>query len=159
MASVTLECTLFDFFLCFGLIPLPPNLLIMELSFRASAESPYVPNEGFYADVVVEDPSLSSSSKTVEGLDELAGELENTVNETGVGGSTHSELRKEISDEITSSMNDLNVEGSGLVEETNNQNQNLSLEEMDALLERCLLQALHTTVKDKDLPLAGSMLW
>lgn len=131
----------------------------MKFSFRASTDSPYVPNEGFYIDVVVEDPSLSSPSKTVEGLDEPPRDLANIITEPGVGGSTHSELGKEISDELTSSMTDLKIEGSGLVEQTNNRNQNLSLEEVDALLERCLLQALHTTVKDKDLPLAGSMLW
>lgn len=31
--------------------------------------------------------------------------------------------------------------------------------EIDALLDKCFLQALHMTVKDKDLPLSGSILW
>ncbi|XP_021834521.1 eukaryotic translation initiation factor 2D-like [Prunus avium] len=35
----------------------------------------------------------------------------------------------------------------------------LSTEDVDTLLEKCLLQALHTTVKDKDLPTPGSTLW
>ncbi|KAH1223039.1 Eukaryotic translation initiation factor 2D [Glycine max] len=35
----------------------------------------------------------------------------------------------------------------------------LSTADVDSLLDKCLLQALHTTVKDKDLPLPGSTLW
>ncbi|KAJ0085815.1 hypothetical protein Patl1_07118 [Pistacia atlantica] len=35
----------------------------------------------------------------------------------------------------------------------------LSTEDVDAHLDKCLLQALHTTVKDKDLPIPGSTLW
>eukprot|EP00271_Cylindrocystis_brebissonii_P015461 TRINITY_DN38362_c0_g1_i1.p1 TRINITY_DN38362_c0_g1~~TRINITY_DN38362_c0_g1_i1.p1 ORF type:complete len:719 (+),score=126.68 TRINITY_DN38362_c0_g1_i1:240-2396(+) len=35
----------------------------------------------------------------------------------------------------------------------------LTVEEMDALLHSCLLQSLVTSVKDKELPLAGSLLW
>ncbi len=35
----------------------------------------------------------------------------------------------------------------------------LTIEEMDALLDKCLLEALHVTVKDKDLPMPGSTLW
>ncbi|KAJ0603929.1 putative SUI1 domain, PUA domain, PUA-like superfamily, SUI1 domain superfamily, Pre-PUA protein [Helianthus annuus] len=35
----------------------------------------------------------------------------------------------------------------------------LSVEDVDALLDKCLLQAFYTTLKDKDLPIAGSTLW
>jgi translation initiation factor 2D len=37
--------------------------------------------------------------------------------------------------------------------------QNLTTEEVDSLLNKCLLQALYTSIKDKDLPLPGSTLW
>ena len=35
----------------------------------------------------------------------------------------------------------------------------MTVEEVDALLDTCMLQALHTTVKEKDLPMPGSTLW
>lgn len=35
----------------------------------------------------------------------------------------------------------------------------LSSEDVEAYLDRCFLQALHTTVKDKDLPMPGSTFW
>lgn len=37
--------------------------------------------------------------------------------------------------------------------------QNLTTEEVDLLLDKCLLQALYTSIKEKDLPMPGSTLW
>lgn len=36
---------------------------------------------------------------------------------------------------------------------------NLSTEEIDSLLDKCLLQAIYTSIKEKDLPMPGSTLW
>jgi len=35
----------------------------------------------------------------------------------------------------------------------------LTTEEIDSLLDKCLLQALYTSIKEKDLPMPGSTLW
>lgn len=50
---------------------------------------------------------------------------------------------------------DVSAEGSNVEDR-----HNFTSADVDALLDKCLLQALHTTIKDKDLlPLPGSTLW
>ena len=39
------------------------------------------------------------------------------------------------------------------------EHQTLTTEEIDSLLDKCLLQALYTSIKEKDLPMPGSTLW
>ncbi|KAL0326446.1 UNVERIFIED_CONTAM: Eukaryotic translation initiation factor 2D [Sesamum radiatum] len=66
----------------------------------------------------------------------------------------------EVSEQITTAMVDLQVVEDAAGIESNVDDQHLlSVEDVDALLDKCLLQALHTTVKDKDLPMPGSILW
>lgn len=140
-----------------------------------SVEGHYVPNAGFLEDVVYGDPALASSSQTdnsCEGTDEASNNEQNDINNKEVGGSvneTTSDVLDELgtpltaqadssTDKIVSDMNDLNVVNDIPPEESNVQH-TLSTEDVDMLLDKCLLQALHTTVKDKDFPLPGSTLW
>ena len=138
-------------------------------------EGHYVPNAGFLEDVVYGDPALASSSQTdnsCEGTDEASNNEQNDINNKEVGGSvneTTSDVLDELgtpltaqadssTDKIVSGMSDLNVVNDIPPEESNVQH-TLSTEDVDMLLDKCLLQALHTTVKDKDFPLPGSTLW
>lgn len=49
---------------------------------------------------------------------------------------------------------DVSAEGSNVEDR-----HNFTSADVDALLDKCLLQALHTTIKDIDLPMPGSTLW
>lgn len=57
-------------------------------------------------------------------------------------------------------MSDLKVTENVSTDGNNVEDQHtLSTEDVDEILDKCLLQALHTTVNDKDLPIPGSTLW
>lgn len=148
---------------------------LLNLLFRESVEGHYVPNAGFFEDVVYGDPALASSSQTddsCEGTDDASTYEQNDISDKGVGGSidqTKSDVLDEpgavltaqtdsTTDEIISGVNDLKVVNDISTKESNVQH-TLSAEDVDMLLDKCLLQALHTTVKDKDVPLPGSTLW
>lgn len=129
-----------------------------------------MPNAGFFEDVVFPDPSSSSSmaSSLCEGD---ASADRRSDNEEAVELDAANIVCSEGDPASSSQLDDKNVvseqvalELSGLVvaenDEMHSENQHsLSTEDVDVLLDRCLLQALHTTVKDKDLPMAGSTLW
>ncbi|CAH2066750.1 unnamed protein product [Thlaspi arvense] len=134
-----------------------------------SAEGHYVPNAGFTEDVVMEDPSYLASGSGEEISDASGGPQASTGNEedesadvSNLGPSTSVTDAKNGSEEhMAGSMNELNLADDVSANEANNtEKQNtLSPEEVDALLDQCLLQALHTTLKEKDLPIPGSTLW
>ncbi|ESQ28066.1 hypothetical protein EUTSA_v10018306mg [Eutrema salsugineum] len=133
-----------------------------------SAEGHYVPNAGFMEDVVMEDPSYLASGSGEEISDASAGPQTSTGNEedesgdvSDLGPSTSVTDAKNGSEEhMVGSMNELNLGDDVSANEANTEKQNtLSPEEVDALLDQCLLQALHTTLKEKDLPIPGSTLW
>ncbi|KAJ6693190.1 hypothetical protein OIU85_003999 [Salix viminalis] len=109
-----------------------------------SVEGHYVPNAGFLEDVVFEDPVFLSSVQVPDSC-EGSGDSSNHENDeqvtTVVGGF-------KVTDNIA-------ADESTTVEEQHT----LSAEDLDAYLDKCLLQALHTTVNDKDLPMPGSTLW
>ncbi|XP_028803423.1 eukaryotic translation initiation factor 2D isoform X1 [Neltuma alba] len=141
-----------------------------------SVENRYVPNAGFLEDVVIEDPSTSSSFQT---SDSTGGEGETS---NGQQNSSESNERVESLDvndapadsahalappnddandstnELTVGVGELKLQDVDPVDELNGQ-LSLSSADIDSLLDKCLLQALHTTVKDKDLPMPGSTLW
>ncbi|XP_042463097.1 eukaryotic translation initiation factor 2D-like isoform X1 [Zingiber officinale] len=139
-----------------------------------SAEGHYVPNAGFFEDVVMEDPDSlpvsqplnlpldvsndedvnMSERETVDILNTNASEV---IDSPAISDSSSIQN----SEEITSEISGLKVSEKVVAESSNDdkEQQILSTEEIDALLEKCLLQALHTTVKDKDLPMPGSTLW
>lgn len=148
------------------------------LFYRESVEGRYVPNAGFFEDAVFEDPALLQSgqaSDSCEGSTDVSNGQQNgddnievgeNVDVTDVFDETNhaSSSSKQIdvdnatAEEIIGGVGDLKVTDNVLSEDLNVQH-TLSTEDVDALLDKCLLQALHTTIKDKDLPMPGSTLW
>ncbi|KAM3681533.1 hypothetical protein ACB098_12G003700 [Castanea mollissima] len=143
-----------------------------------SVEGRHVPNAGFYEDVVFEDPGLLQSgqaSDSCEGSTDVSNgqrngddniEVGENIDATDVFDETNhaSSSSKQIdvdnatAEEIIGGVGDLKVTDNVLSGDLNVQH-TLSTEDVDALLDKCLLQALHTTIKDKDLPMPGSTLW
>ncbi|XP_043687534.1 eukaryotic translation initiation factor 2D [Telopea speciosissima] len=143
-----------------------------------SVEAHCVPNAGFLEDVVLEDPSISSVSQTSDSCENVnktssdqqdgidhgkGGEVVDAAglhSEQDLASSTHVYLREDVPEEITADVGSLKITENISAEENSEKDQNiLSTKEIDALLDKCLLQALHTTVKGKELPIPGSMLW
>ncbi|ESW05863.1 hypothetical protein PHAVU_011G215800 [Phaseolus vulgaris] len=141
-----------------------------------SAEGCYVPNAGFFEDVVFEDPSwlqASCDSDSTDVAGDTSGDQQSNpksdevvesvdVNElqhdstSGLMPSNNGE--KDAATGVTEGVSDLKLSDTVSGNDPNDQ-QTLSTADIDSLLDKCLLQALHTTVKDKDLPLPGSTLW
>nr|XP_043637192.1 eukaryotic translation initiation factor 2D [Erigeron canadensis] len=119
-----------------------------------SAEGRYVPNAGFLDDVVFEDPSLSTTSQQSDANQTSDHENgDNTELEVAMGDPNDDQ-------QITTDFGDLKVTENDQSDKGTNEDQiTLSIEDVDALLDKCLLQAFYTTLKDKDLPIAGSTLW
>lgn len=130
-------------------------------------------------DIVLEDPSLPSGGQVSDSCDN-----DFSVGQTNVNNKEHMPdactaegtssvidsvstddptVTDDISEQITTSLVDLHVMEDARGIEPNVPNVSephlVSVEGVDMLLDKCLLQALHTTVKDKDLPIPGSMLW
>ncbi|KAL8060040.1 hypothetical protein ABFX02_03G127400 [Erythranthe guttata] len=140
------------------------------------AENCYVPNAGFFEDAVFEDPALISGGQASDSCEDhlLVGQT-NAINDEFMGDDSAADgapsildsssaeepiVTKEASEQITTAMADLQVKDDTSGIESNVDDQPLlSVEDVDTLLDKCLLQALHTTVKDKDLPIPGSILW
>ncbi|WOG84533.1 hypothetical protein DCAR_0103717 [Daucus carota subsp. sativus] len=134
-----------------------------------SAEKCYIPNGGFLDDVVLEDPSISfggqgaSSNEGEASITEESG----TNNDIGVVAGVQDDLVSDsnivenvLDEQVIADVQDLKLtEDGGQSNADGEQRVTLSVEEVDTLLDKCLLQALHTTVKDKDLPMPGSTLW
>lgn len=135
---------------------------------RESAEKCYVPNGGFLDDVVLEDPSISFGGQgaSYEGEASIT-EESGTNNDTGVVAGVQDDLVSDsnivenvLDEQVMADVQDLKLtEDGGQSNADGEQRVTLSVEEVDTLLDKCLLQALHTTVKDKDLPMPGSTLW
>lgn len=65
-----------------------------------------------------------------------------------------------VDQQVTADFGDLKVTEDVQCDKGSTEDQStLSVEDVDALLDKCLLQAFYTTLKDKDLPIAGSTLW
>lgn len=142
---------------------------------RESAENCHVPNAGFLEDVVFEDPALLLSSRAsdssevdpsvdpgnVTSNEDMEEVIDSDAASLGVGqpSTTQSDGADEISVQLTNDLSELKV-AETYVDESNSEGQHsLCVEEVDALLDKCLLQALHTTIKEKDLPIPGSTFW
>lgn len=151
--------------------------LLLGWACRESVEGHFVPNVGFLEDVVYGDPSLLSSPSQDSDLTEAAREASNDqqsnmksdevegsldVNESPADSGptlrTSNDDENHTAEEITAGVADLKLLDTGSANEPNDQ-QSLSTADVDLLLDKCFLQALHTTVKDKDLPIPGSTLW
>lgn len=134
-----------------------------------SVDGHFVPNAGFLADVVIEDPTLAVASEVADNSKESINDVQNDDHISGqvtsaggfdVLGVSSTPLDGAVdNEEVVADISGLSISESAPVDEASDEKHNLSTEDVDALLDRCLLQALHTSVKDKDLPLAGSMLW
>ncbi|GAA0172036.1 translation initiation factor [Lithospermum erythrorhizon] len=135
-----------------------------------SVDHPYVPNAGFYEDVVFEDPTVLPCGQASDSA-EVSVEKENGTKNAEMGemiynkdapNVDYSKFMNETSDvteKTASVIGDLKLAEKSSVDEVNVEDQPLSAENVDALLDKCLLQALHSTVKEKDLPMPGSILW
>lgn len=148
-------------------------MFFVKLLCRQSAEGHYVPNAGFFEDVVMEDPdSLPvsqplnlpldvSNDEDVNMSERETVDILNTHVSEVIDAPANSDSGIQNSEEITSEISGLRVSEKVAAESSSDdkEQQILSTEEIDALLDKCLLQALHTTVKDKDLPMPGSTLW
>lgn len=152
------------------------DISLMWFSYRCrqSAEGHYVPNAGFLEDVVMEDPNLlpvsqpsdvppdaSNDEDDVNMAEREPVDMSNIHVSTDVDAPTNSDISVQTSEEMTADISGLKVSEKVTAEVASDEKeqQTLSSEEIDALLDKCLLQAFHTTVKDKDLPMPGSTLW
>lgn len=137
------------------------------LILRELVENPHVPNAGFLEDVVFEDPALILASEV---SDSCEGDDGTSINKEEIGDDVDVKddhgpayMANEGTEQLVSSMGDVTITESAAANELNVDNAEdqhpSSVEEVDALLDKCLLQALHTTVKDNDLPIPGSTLW
>ena len=138
--------------------------------FRESVEGRFVPNNGFLEDVVYPDPSFlaSMASHSCEGDDCIDKTNDNeekvdpttmdiTCSEHDPSSSFHLDNKNDNPEQIVSELDGLKVVEN---DELRSEDQpSLSVEDVDVLLDKCLLQALHTMVKDRDLPMPGSTLW
>ncbi|GAY54607.1 hypothetical protein CUMW_158040 [Citrus unshiu] len=128
--------------------------------------------EGFLEDVVVEDPAFLSTSQvsdSCEGAadssnDQKNGEegiidADNANSEPNSTSATQYDFDGNIVEQVAADVGDLKLTENVDAGETNEEHHVLTTEDVDAYLDKCLLQALHTTVKDKDLPMPGSTLW
>lgn len=143
-------------------------VLFIDMTFlgvyRGSIESPYVPNAGFLDDVVFEDPNLLAHVS-----DQHTGIDSREVGESSEVVDVNSELRpvytrtdngNDTDEQIVADVGEMKLTEKVAADESNMEDQyTLSTEDVDGLLDKCFLQALHTTVKDKDLPMPGSTLW
>lgn len=126
-------------------------------------------------DAVFEDPSFlalnqssDSSEGATHGFDAQQSDINNENIEESVdvndvasetfADSTQSDSRN-TANEIRTDVSDLKSTDNVGAAKSDIELHSLSIEDVDSHLDRCLLQALHTTVKDKDLPMPGSTLW
>ncbi|KAL5778550.1 hypothetical protein ACOSQ2_009287 [Xanthoceras sorbifolium] len=138
-----------------------------------SVEGHPVPNEGFLEDMVHEDPALLSSSQVFTSSEGAADWSNDTSNEEGgqcvdpsnvisepnPASVAQNDFQNSTAEEVAADVGDLKLTEDIDADGSNVEQQLLSTEDVDAHLDKCLLQALHTTVKDKDLPMPGSTLW
>ncbi|KAL7182140.1 hypothetical protein ACSBR1_040953 [Camellia fascicularis] len=144
-------------------------------SLWGSVEGHYVPNAGFLEDVLFEDPSLfasqtSDSCETDDSIDQQNGinneevweasDVADAHSDVDPASQTHTDLQNDIAEQVVANVGDLKVTENASTDELNVEDHHtLSSEDLDAFLDKCLLQALHTTVTDKDLPIPGNTLW
>ncbi|MBA0827353.1 hypothetical protein Goarm_012138, partial [Gossypium armourianum] len=139
---------------------------------RESVEGDYVPNSGFLEDVVLEDPSFLASNQPSDSSEGATCESdvqqscvnnENTEGSIDVNGAISDACAASMQNDSENAAKEITMDASDLKSTANVdaakldiELSSLSIEDVDSHLDRCLLQALHTTVKDKDLPMPGS---
>lgn len=132
---------------------------------RESAERHYVPNPGFLQDMVMGDPAAAESGEDVAAAS-TAPQTSTTDEDESADACNFMSSKETASTSVTDAKNDTQGQLVGSMDELKEaddvsaiEQRTLSTEEVDALLGKCLLQALHSTVKEKDLPIPGSTLW
>ncbi|KAL4559634.1 hypothetical protein LXL04_031777 [Taraxacum kok-saghyz] len=125
-----------------------------------SAEGRYVPNAGFLEDVVFGDPSFSTTDPSSDQENIIDNqELEASIDDLDANY-PDSSSKVDPTQQVRTDLGDLKVTDNAESDKGVADDQNtLSVEDVDALLDKCLLQAFYTSLKDKDLPIAGSTLW
>lgn len=118
---------------------------------------------------MLEDPSLSSGCQGAYSYEGEASIMEESGANNNMGVvadakddrvSNSNIVENDLAEQVIADVQDLKLAEDG--DQSNadpEQRLILSVEDVDTLLDKCLLQALHTTVKDKDLPMPGSTLW
>lgn len=132
-----------------------------------SSDDHYVPNEGFFEDIVVEDPNFVSTSQCPDSAGETEGTHDGGVSTEDAAvdiSDNHAAdpgIHSEAMEEVTDGVDELKLPEDKTTEQAPDEmeHHNLTSEEVDSLLHKCLLQALYTSIKDKDLPMPGSTLW
>lgn len=137
-----------------------------------SVEGHYVPNTGFLEDVVVQDPAFLSTSQVSDSCESAADssndqrngeegviDIDNANSEPSSTSATQDDFDGNVVEQVGADVGDLKLTENVDAGETNEEQHVLTTEDVDAYLDKCLLQALHMTVKDKDLPMPGSTLW
>ncbi|KAF5196223.1 Eukaryotic translation initiation factor 2d [Thalictrum thalictroides] len=138
-------------------------------------EGHLVRNGGIFEDVVLEDPALSLGCLTSDSCEDSCSTTSSHQNgltgEVADVGAVHQEqyldcapyidIKKDIPEDLISDTCGLKLipDASVEAESVENDIHEISSTEVDALLDKCLLQALHTSLNDKDLPMHGSILW
>lgn len=131
-----------------------------------------MPNAGFLEDVVVEDPAFLSTSQvsdSCEGAADISNDqrngeegiidIDNANSEPSSTSATQDDFNGNIVEQVAADVGDLKLTENVDTGEMNEEQHVLTTEYVDAYLDKCLLQSLHMTVKDKDLPMPGSTLW
>ncbi|GJM85267.1 hypothetical protein PR202_ga01702 [Eleusine coracana subsp. coracana] len=114
----------------------------------------------YYRDMLWQSPD--SSDEHAEGMhDGGVISAENATVDVSDSHAADPGVHSEAVEEITDGVHELELpEGKPTEQQPEEKvHQNLTTEEVDSLLDKCLLQALYTTIKEKDLPLPGSTLW
>lgn len=138
-----------------------------------SVEGQFVPNPGFLDNVVFAHPSSILASHSHEG--DTLNDQSNHVNvdgavesdsgcvvrsENGSDSNCNLDDKTDVFEQVVTELGGLKVTEDISSADVHIVDQHsLSTEDVDMLLDKYLLQALHTTVKDKDLPMPGSTLW
>nr|GEW55860.1 eukaryotic translation initiation factor 2D [Tanacetum cinerariifolium] len=127
-----------------------------------SAEDRYVPNVGFLEDVVFGDPSLfpDSQQSDTDATSDHENNADDGQDASYPDSSSNMQSDPSADQQLTTDFGDLKMTENVQSDKVTSDDQTtLSVEDVDALLDKCLLQACYTTLKDKDLPIAGSTLW
>ncbi|XP_047321462.1 eukaryotic translation initiation factor 2D [Impatiens glandulifera] len=129
----------------------------------ASVDGQLVPNAGFLENVVYGDPSLSSTSEahgSCESDDGVEQQKDDVAQIIELQSGTDAGSKNVDVERVINEIAELEVaENSTTDELSNREHQSSSTEEMDLILDKCLLQALHKSIKEKDLPIPGSTFW
>ena len=111
--------------------------------------------------MVVEDPNFASASQHDPSEEPADGKQDKAAVDASDSHVGDPSVNSETIEDVTAGVSELNLPEEKTTGEATEEkeHQHLSTEEIDSFLDKCLLQAVHTSLKDKDLPMPGSTLW